>query len=33
MNNFDKIKDYGNNIISNMFLYYDDILFNKKKTI
>lgn len=33
INNFDKIKDYGNNIITNMFLYYDDILFNKKKTI
>lgn len=33
MINFDKIKDYGNNIITNMFLYYDDILFNKKKTI
>ena len=27
------INNFDNNIITNMFLYYDDILFNKKKTI
>lgn len=31
MFNFDKIKEYGNRIINDMFMYYDNILDNHKK--